>query len=576
MSEFERRCVELNAHIQDKTLSISERQAAAAELADAVKSVSRTDAAAAATAVSKLVDLGVMRDVLFAPPSFDIIAYVASGEVEGYANVDELFTFSHVRLGALFALYDGWGSHDHPEWYHRAHDAAYSTIPTVIAYAMQQLGDRADTAAVLNRAKVWGQTSAAAFCASGDATNMQVGAMASPAVFMIGLARSPAARREAADAFLDTSGVLEAITLRMQEAPVNSCDLYIATVSMALLSQHCMADANHTAQLFASGMLEACVGVVDRARESEVAPHVSVNRGIGQFAANVAATAEGRERLLATEGMEEALMWLLEHGGDPVGIVANSTLADPRGMAGLSLALLRGREEDAQLALPAKVVHQIVSMIDTYSDMGAATVLPVAHGLAELSVSDVNKQHLASIPAAIDSLHRNIGVESATAEDTNEQSLRTFSCSTLAQLAASDITLPLLLGHAVLTDLERVPSLPESSQDARNYAMAVLFAVQQHEKRAASASTGSLPKQSSTDDSWVMLSYEWGVQPTIMRIRDSLQRKKYRVWMDIDQMRGSVRSLRSKPIAVQMWTDYRSVPTIEFKYFAALDYGRDE
>jgi hypothetical protein len=253
--------------------------------------------------------------------------------------------------------------------------------------------------------------------------------------------------------------------------------------------------------------------------------------------------------------MEAALMWLLEHGGDPVGIAANKTLADPRGMAGLSLALLRGREEDAQLALPAKVVHQIVSMIDTYSDMGAATVLPVAQGLAELSVSDVNKQHLTSIPAAIDSLHRNIGAESATADDTNEQSLRTFSCSTLAQLAASDITLPLLLGHAVLTDLERVPSLPESSQDARNYAMAVLFAVQQHEKRAASPSTESLPKQSSTDDSWVMLSYEWGVQPTIVRIRDSLQRRKYRVWMDIDQMRGSVRSHRSKPIAAQLWAD---------------------
>eukprot|EP01043_Picozoa_sp_COSAG02_P050774 COSAG02_NODE_5261_length_4489_cov_10.826879_4_plen_366_part_01 len=366
MSEVEQRCVELNAQIQDKTLSIAERQAAAAELADAVKSVSRTDAAAVATAVSKLLDLRAISDVLFVPPALEIIAYVASGEVEGYTDADELFTFSHARLGALFALYDGWGSHDHPEWYHRAHDAAYSTIPTIVASSLQQFGDRADTAAVLRRAKEWGQTSGTAVCASGDASNtsMQVGAIASVALFMIGLSRTPLARREAADGFLDSSGVLEAITLRLQEASVNSCDLYVATVSMALLSQHCMGDAKHTAQLFASGILEAYVGAVGRARESEVAPHVSVNRGIGQFAANVAATAEGRERLLATNGMEAALMWLLEHGGDPVGIAANKTLADPRGMAGLSLALLRGREEDAQLALPAKVVHQIVSMID--------------------------------------------------------------------------------------------------------------------------------------------------------------------------------------------------------------------
>eukprot|EP01043_Picozoa_sp_COSAG02_P046072 COSAG02_NODE_4277_length_5558_cov_8.385968_7_plen_294_part_01 len=294
MPKVEQRCVELTAQIQDKTLSIVERQAAAAELADAVKSVSRTDVAAAATAVSKLVDLGVLSDVLWVPPCLEIIAYVASGEVEGYADVNELFTFSHVRLGAAFSLFDGWGSHDHPEWYHRAHDAAYSTVPRIIAFAMQQFGDRENTAAVLSRAKEWGQTSAAAFCASGDATNIQVGTMGSLTAFMIGLARSPAARREAADAFLDSSGVLEAITLRLQQASVNSCDLYITTVSMALLSQHCMADAKNTAQLFASGILEAYVGVVDRARKSEVAPHVSVNRGIGQFAANVAATAEGR------------------------------------------------------------------------------------------------------------------------------------------------------------------------------------------------------------------------------------------------------------------------------------------
>ena len=36
-----------------------------------------------------------------------------------------------------------------------------------------------------------------------------------------------------------------------------------------------------------------------------------------------------------------------------------------------------------------------------------------------------------------------------------------------------------------------------------------------------------------------MLSYEWSVQPVIKRIRDSLVRRGYRVWLDIDQMRGS-------------------------------------
>ena len=107
----------------------------------------------------------------------------------------------------------------------------------------------------------------------------------------------------------------------------------------------CMAEAALTARLFASGVLEACVVYVQRARSSDVPPHVSVNRGVGQFVAGVASTAEGRARLLETEGLEDALMWLLEHGGDPVGIAENNTLADPRGMAALNSCTYRLRTE---------------------------------------------------------------------------------------------------------------------------------------------------------------------------------------------------------------------------------------
>ena len=41
-----------------------------------------------------------------------------------------------------------------------------------------------------------------------------------------------------------------------------------------------MADADLTARLFASGVLEACVVYVQRARSSDVPPHVSVNRNL--------------------------------------------------------------------------------------------------------------------------------------------------------------------------------------------------------------------------------------------------------------------------------------------------------
>jgi hypothetical protein len=150
-------------------------------------------------------------------------------------------------------------------------------------------------------------------------------------------------------------------------------------------------------------------------------------------------------------------MHLLEHGGDPVGVAEHKTLSEPRGMAGLALALLRGREEDAQLALPARVVHQIVGLIDTFASWGPVTVLPYAQGLAELTVSDANKQHLTTIPGAIESLRFCLCLEAA--DDPNAVKLRAYACSALSQLAASELTLPLLLGHPVVEDLEQLLTL---------------------------------------------------------------------------------------------------------------------
>ena len=63
-------------------------------------------------------------------------------------------------------------------------------------------------------------------------------------------------------------------------------------------------------------------------------------------------------------------------------------------------------------------------------------LLPYAQGLAELSVSDANKQHLPAIPGVIDSLRRGLGVGApGSSTDDALQKLRTLSASTLAQLA---------------------------------------------------------------------------------------------------------------------------------------------
>ena len=117
-------------------------------------------------------------------------------------------------------------------------------------------------------------------------------------------------------------------------------------------------------------------------------------------------------------------------------------------------------------------------------------VLPYAQGLAEISVSDANKLHLTTVPEVIDSLRVWVGVSAdatsaaatAPVDVAYLGKLRAYACSALAQLAASPVTLPMLLGHPLLDDLEQVPALPDSSKDARNDAMAAIFAVRLHEK----------------------------------------------------------------------------------------------
>jgi hypothetical protein len=37
----------------------------------------------------------------------------------------------------------------------------------------------------------------------------------------------------------------------------------------------------------------------------------------------------------------------------------------------------------------------------------------------------------------------------------------------------------------------------------------------------------------------VMISYNWGHQPIVKRISQALQQSGYRVWLDVEQMKGS-------------------------------------
>ena len=98
----------------------------------------------------------------------------------------------------------------------------------------------------------------------------------------------------------------------------------------------------------------------------------------------------------------------------------------------------------------------------------------------------------------------------------------------LAQLALSPAGKEALLADeaaiAALEELVERGMTDETKEFARN-ALIGLRGFAEHEAVAAEH---------------VMLSYEWSSQSVIVRINDSLNRRGYVTWLDVEQMKGSI------------------------------------
>ena len=147
----------------------------------------------------------------------------------------------------------------------------------------------------------------------------------------------------------------------------------------------------------------------------------------------------------------------------------------------------------------------------------------------------------------MDVLRAGLGIGS---NDPSTLKMRAYCCSALAQLAASHLTLPLLLGHPVLNDLEQLAAgIGVEAEDAK----AALFATRE------TVAQDSRPK-GSADHKHIMLSYQvsrpsppavsisaeqpsralqWDAQAIVKRIDESLKRRGYSTWFDLTNMTGA-------------------------------------
>jgi hypothetical protein len=192
----------------------------------------------------------------------------------------------------------------------------------------------------------------------------------------------------------------------------------------------------------------------------------------------------------------------------------------------------------------------MVTELAVYMNFGPAKALPWAQGLAELCISDRHKEYLADSTGLIDCLCRALGSPEDDSDMIDEyaEKLRGVSCMTLAQLAASPSTAPLLEGHAVVNKIERLYAMVLGLQKARPAKDLVQIRLHIETVLAAVHFIGPARSYALEADSrqgrhavaaHVMLSYEWSVQSTIIRLNGSLKQRGYRTWLDVDEMAGS-------------------------------------
>jgi len=218
-------------------------------------------------------------------------------------------------------------------------------------------------------------------------------------------------------------------------------------------------------------------------------------------------------------------------------------------IAGLLAAEVFGRDEGDTMQLSQADVDDIIKimkLVVTGELMGGAIPLTTFHCevLRNVCVSDLHKNLVLANPDAIPHLLSGLFLDPdhpmglRAKEILGPQAIPTPGdvqavyqqnyAEALAQLALFPAGKDALIADESVTAALEAVVEQGLSQEAQEFARGALIGLRgfaEHEVVVANH---------------VMLSYEWEMQPTILRINDSLQRRGYAVWVDVEQMKGSI------------------------------------
>jgi hypothetical protein len=255
-------------------------------------------------------------------------------------------------------------------------------------------------------------------------------------------------------------------------------------------------------------------------------------------------SAEAAPIIQLLQGSRSSLHFIIDHPLyciEAMGVVSSSYLAQ-------ICAAAFGREEDGGFVFSAAMVNDIVTiLLELFSGVQGLGFNPVlaAHFLfafEELCVSDLNKPLLLQSNSLLALLSETLLVdpEHMRQEQTDvvKSSIQTAAAGCCLQLGLTDGGRHCLGSNGTILDALHKVAGTGLTEEARVSARRALVAIQ-------GITATPAPVEA---DAHIMVSYQWDVQSTIVRIVRSVQARGHLCWLDVDCMKGSTMDAMSEAV----------------------------
>ncbi|XP_071510971.1 uncharacterized protein [Diadema antillarum] len=218
----------------------------------------------------------------------------------------------------------------------------------------------------------------------------------------------------------------------------------------------------------------------------------------------------------------------------------------------LSLAYIVKESETHRIALNRSCVQFLLKVLaDCLNDLGhlGYSLLEIAMGINQLAINDNNKR-------VIVDLGGHVLLERLLDEESSSEDEKMFAARAIWRLSFVEANRALMTHTQSLCDvLQKIKT--ETTNDAlQQTCTGALFVLNNMETSISGDAQEQQPEKEEGEivdltiegGLHVMISYQWASQSILLKVKDFLQKNGYRVWMDIDCMKGDILDAMAKAV----------------------------